>query len=499
MGQSETRIEMGGMAFSLNAVLVIHACFWIVLALVMEASIRLDVAEGVIGGPEWQTSYLRHPPLSTWLTGLTWRFGSWRYVALFALGQLLMLSGLLIIGRLLRKSENAAGFVPAALAFILLPFATYIPLQVNHNLGVTPFWALTLLTSWLAFETGQKRYWIGFGLAVGLGVWAKYAIFHLVAPLGLLFFIVPVWRAQLKTSGPWIAALVGLAVVLPHLVDSFAKGASTISFAMRAEGGNLLRRMSYMGEFALDALLYNLIIAGILTVLLGWQALRSGMEKFLNCLPNSRFDLFVATAAVGPILLIILFVPLGIRPRLLWLTPISMSFVLLWGRIAALALERSTPRNWGFIFPLMACVGMIYVAVRLVAPLTPAQPMYPEINGRALAQMAQEKWNQSQPGPIPFIVSFGDQRGRQAAGSIVFDLPYRVRVLENNSTQDSPWINLEDVKLRGALVVSPVKLLDDQRVAGQPITAIERFERPLRGGNQDRIGLFMGIVPPASR
>jgi len=410
-----------------------------------------------------------------------------------------MLSGLLIIGRLLRKSENAAGFVPAALAFILLPFATYIPLQVNHNLGVTPFWALTLLTSWLAFETGQKRYWIGFGLAVGLGVWAKYAIFHLVAPLGLLFFIVPVWRAQLKTSGPWIAALVGLAVVLPHLVDSFAKGASTISFAMRAEGGNLLRRMSYMGEFALDALLYNLIIAGILTVLLGWQALRSGMEKFLNCLPNSRFDLFVATAAVGPILLIILFVPLGIRPRLLWLTPISMSFVLLWGRIAALALERSTQRNMKFLFPAMVSVGVIYVAVRLVAPLTPASPMYPDIDGLTLAQMAQEKWNQSQSGPIPYIVSFGNQRGRQAAGSIAFDLPYRVRVLENNSTQDSPWINLEDVKRRGALVVSPVQLSDEEQVAGQPIIALQRLERPLRGGGQDRIGLFMGIVPSASR
>ncbi|NDA47407.1 MAG: hypothetical protein EBY21_09065 [Alphaproteobacteria bacterium] len=498
MAQDGARIEIGRRAFSLNAILFIHACFWIVLALIMEGSIRLDVAEGVIGGPEWQISYLRHPPFSTWLTGLTWRFGALRYVALFALGQLLMLSGLLIIGRLLHRSQNAAGFAPAAFAFILLPFATYIPLQVNHNLGVTPFWALTLLMSWLAFETGQKRYWIGFGLAVGLGVWAKYAIFHLVAPLGLLFLIVPVWRAQLRTSGPWIAALVGLAVVLPHLVDSFAKGASTISFAMRAEGGTVLRRMSYMGEFALDALLYNLTIAAILTVLLGWQALRSGLEKFINSLMHSRFDLFVATAAMGPILLIILFVPLGIRPRLLWLTPISMSFVLLWGRIAALALERSTLRNRGFIVPAMACVGSVYVAVRLLAPLMPIPPMYPDIDGRALAQLAQQKWNQSQSGSIPYIVSFGNQRGRQVAGSIAFDLPYRVRVLENNSTQDSPWINLEDVKRRGALVVSPAQLSDDQHVAGQPITALQRLERPLRGGGQDRIGLFMGIVPPAS-
>ena len=145
MAQVKTPMLIGRMAFSLNAILILHACFWISLALLMEGSIRLDVAEGIIGGPEWQISYLRHPPFSTWLTGLTWRFGSLRYFALFALGQILMLSGLVVIVRLLRKTGNEQGIWPAALAFLLLPFATYIPFQVNHNLGVTPFWALTLL------------------------------------------------------------------------------------------------------------------------------------------------------------------------------------------------------------------------------------------------------------------------------------------------------------------------------------------------------------------
>jgi hypothetical protein len=497
MAQVKTPMLIGRMAFSLNAILILHACFWISLALLMEGSIRLDVAEGIIGGPEWQISYLRHPPFSTWLTGLTWRFGSLRYFALFALGQILMLSGLVVIVRLLRKTDNEQGIWPVALAFLLLPFATYIPFQVNHNLGVTPFWALTLLVAWFAFEHGLKRHWVLFGLVVGLGVWAKYAIFHLVAPLGILFLCVPSWRAQLRTSGPWLATLVGLAIILPHLTDSLTKGASTISFALRAEGGSLPKRLAYMGEFAIDALLYNLLMLAIVCLLLGWSNVRAGVRRFIDNLPISRFDLFVAIAALGPIVLIMIFAPLGIRPRLLWLTPISMSFVLLWGRIANLAPQPLSLRKLNLWAPATLCLGLIYVIVRLVAPLTSNPPMYPDIDGPGMALMAQEKWNQSQPGPIPYIVSFGNQRGRQAAGSIAFDLPYRVKVLENNSTLDSPWINLEDVKRRGALVISTREIAPDELVAGQAIIAIERRQRPLRGGLKDPIGLIMGIVPAA--
>jgi hypothetical protein len=59
--------------------LLVQGITWVLLPLMFEGSIRLDVAEGVVGGPEWQLSYLRHPPLSTWLTGLASMTGPWRY------------------------------------------------------------------------------------------------------------------------------------------------------------------------------------------------------------------------------------------------------------------------------------------------------------------------------------------------------------------------------------------------------------------------------------
>ncbi len=58
--------------------ILVQGLVWVLLPLIFEGSIRLDVAEGVIGGPEWQLSYFRHPPLSTWLTGLASMTGSAR-------------------------------------------------------------------------------------------------------------------------------------------------------------------------------------------------------------------------------------------------------------------------------------------------------------------------------------------------------------------------------------------------------------------------------------
>src|SRR5258706_16279766 len=85
------------------------------------------------------------------------------------------------------------------------PFATYVPIQVNHNIALMPFWALAALTAWLAFERGGVIAWASFGLTVGLGLCAKYAILPLVPPAGITFPAVPQWLRQLLTSGPLVA------------------------------------------------------------------------------------------------------------------------------------------------------------------------------------------------------------------------------------------------------------------------------------------------------
>ncbi len=220
-----------GGAASVWALAALQVCVWTALALAFEGSIDADVAEGVVDGPEWRLSYLRHPPLSSWLSGIAATSGSLRYVVLFAIALAFGCGAFALTSLFIRQVDGRAGALAALLAGLGSPYATYWPLKFNHNIGVMPFWALVLWTAWNAFEGGSLASWALFGAAVGFGLWAKYAILHLVAPLGLAFLLVPEWRKRLAGPGPWLAAAIAIAIVAPQAVDVARSGATTLKWA----------------------------------------------------------------------------------------------------------------------------------------------------------------------------------------------------------------------------------------------------------------------------
>ncbi len=138
-----------------------------------------------------------------------------------------------------------------------------------------------------------------------------------------------------------------------------------------------------------------------------------------------------------------------------------------------------------------------YVAEREIAPRVAQRPLYADMDGPAHAALAQRYWADRESGPIPYIVSLDEQRGLQAGGSIVFDSPYRIRMLQDDDLANAPWIDLADLRTRGALVVSPRSLAAGTRVEGVEVQQIEKFERPMRRGVSSE-PIFFGLLPPNS-
>jgi hypothetical protein len=83
----------------------------------------------------------------------------------------------------------------------------------------------------------------------------------------------------------------------------------------------------------------------------------------------------------------------------------------------------------------------------------------------------------------------------QAAGSIVFDLPYRVRTLVEAAPAMSRWIDVADVKRRGALVVSAKPLHDGDRLLGVALEHVVERPRPMLRGSRSEPIVF-AILPP---
>ena len=481
---------------TLAALLAAQAFLWIGLPLLLDGAIRLDVAEGVVDGPEWQLSYLRHPPFSSWLTGIASTLGPYRYAAIYALGFLLASGAFALVATFLARRDSPNAGLVAMVAGLTSPYATYAPLEFNHNIGQMPFWAAILASAWFAFEGGSAAQWALFGAAVGFGLWAKYAVLHLVAPLGLLFLATPAWRERLRTPGPWIALAIAAAIITPHLVDALSKGSTTLRFAVRTAPASFPVRLTLIGEFALDSALAQISMALIAVAACGMRPLLAALCAATDVRTATRFERYLVVAAFGPVALILAAALFNVHPHLGWLVAIALPFAALWGHLADRA-GIVRPRRAAVVFLVLAAVQVVaYVAVREIAPrVLIRHPAYPDTDGPRLAALAQDYWRAHGAGPIPYIVGLNKQRGLQAGGSIVFDLPYRVRLLDDGDPSHAPWLDVTDVKRRGALIVAPGGLAPGVKVLDVEPTDVETVQRPMRRGSTDETVVFARLPP----
>ncbi len=481
----------------------LQGLFWIVTPLLFEGSVRLDVAEGAIDGPEWQLSYLRHPPMSSWLTGLASHAGAFRYAAVYAIGWALASGAFVIVALFLRRADRVEAGLAALVAGLVSPFATYVPFQLNHNITLMFFWALTLSVAWLAFEGGALLAWVAFGVAVGVGMWAKYALLHLVGPLGVLLLLTPAWRRRLLTPGPWIAAAICVAIVTPHFIDVLRKGSTTLDFASRATPASALVRAGWIGEFLLDCFLANLFMALVVGLIAGYARLARAAGSMLRLATDGRLDRFLVAATLGPVLIVVLAAPWGKEPHYLWMSAFNVSFAAFWGRAASRAAARAPEdrerpaRRVLPVYALFAALAVFgYAAIAEIAPHHWRKLRYVDMDGPALARLAQNYWAQHESGRIAYIVSYGGAGvwpGMQAAGSIVFDLPYRVHTLIEAKPEMSSWIDVRDLRRRDALVVSVKPLANGDPLLGTPVRDVARFDRPILRGKTEPI--YFAILP----
>ena len=360
------------------AAVAIHLVVWVCLPLRLEGSIRLDVAEHALQGREWLLTYPKHPPLSMWLVALASELGSARYFAVYLLGQILALAGLLFAALLLVRRKGGAAAALAILIGLASPILTYVPIQVNHNIGVMPFWGLALVAGFLAFERGLLRDWLLFAATVGAGMWAKYSILHLALPLLAAFLVVPAWRRQLATPGPWLAALLAAAIAAPQLALVVHAGSGPFGYALRPNVLGSIENLKSSLALVLNAAGLLLVMGLVPALTAGFSPLRQSIARSFDRAQMSRFDLYLHVALFGPIALIVLASLFGIRPRFHWLTPIALSAALWWAVKVPTASGRLSVKAVAGGAALAALIAASYAAWQLAGPLALSSPRYPD-------------------------------------------------------------------------------------------------------------------------
>lgn len=190
--------------------------------------------------------YFSKPPLIAWIIGLTTAVGGdaepW-----VRLGSTLAHAGaalaLFFIGR--KMFDDRVGLW-AALVYIAMPGVWLSSLLISTDPFLLCFWALALLAYVHALDSGKAGHWVLLGVAVGLGLLAKYAMVFFLASMFVHLAITRDYRGLLRQRGPWLATGVGVLIYLPNLWWNWANGFA--SYRHTGENANLSGSLFHFDE-----------------------------------------------------------------------------------------------------------------------------------------------------------------------------------------------------------------------------------------------------------
>jgi 4-amino-4-deoxy-L-arabinose transferase-like glycosyltransferase len=434
------------------AFLALHAVVWTVLPTLFFLNLPLDLIEGLNYGREWQLGYDKLPPLPWWMLAATYRlFGPDLFF--YALSQATVIAAFALIWVMARRLVGPVGALVAVLIIDGLHYFTFTAAKFNHDVVQLPFWALTGYAYWAALRHGRTVHWILLGLGIGMAVWAKYFIVVQAVPLALFALFDRDARKALFTPGPWVAIAVALAVMSPHLVWLVQNDFLPFAYA-NARAVQFKEPLDYLTKplkfllSQLGFLLPSLMIAAPYLrrdVRAPDSPARSDIEASADA-----FDRRIVTLlAFGPVAMIVLLsIQTGRDAVALWGYPLWL-FLGLWIVMKARLLERVTLWRivflWGVVFISTAGVFAVDFGLSHRFHEHYSAVMYP---GNRLGAEMSRRYRAMTGQPVAYVI--GEM---WEGGNIAHYAPERPRVLIEGRPARAPWIDIGDLRARGAIVI----------------------------------------------
>ena len=175
--------------------------------------------------------------------------------------------------------RGRAARVIAALAVAIAP----VFLAANHIGNTTPYdllaWTVVTVCAAIALLRDRPRWWLGAGVAAGIGVEDEYLILTLLAALVIGILVTSAHRAVMKTRWPWLGGVIALVIWLPNLVWQFANGWPQLTMASA-----LYQQNTSTADYA-GGLPGQLVAAGLLGI--RWSSLGSSRSGALRSYGSS--------------------------------------------------------------------------------------------------------------------------------------------------------------------------------------------------------------------
>jgi len=429
------------------AFLALHATVWTLLPALLYANLPLDLIEALMYGREWQLGYDKLPPLPWWLVEVMHRLIGHDF-AYYLLAQISVVVAFAFVYALAKPLIGALGALVAVLIVDGLHYLNYTSAKFNHDVIQLPFWAMAGYALHRALRGGRLLHWALLGIAVGLSLWAKYFVAVLVAPMVIFALVDHRARKALATRGPYVAVAIALIVAAPHLIWLVRNDFLPFAYA---EHRAVLPRGWYDHfwhpfEFAASQaffLIPSLLIAAPL--FLPKRASDETAAPAADALDRR----IVAWLAFGPFTTVIAMGLVSGRGAVaMWGYPLWL-FLGVWLVLTAQReLARPMPRilaTWGIVFSALALAFIVNYAVlprfdhRYRAVFFPGATLGREIGDRFAAATGT---------PLRYVIGT-----MWDGGNVAHYSGAQPRVLVDGKPARAPWIDLADMKAKGAVVV----------------------------------------------
>jgi 4-amino-4-deoxy-L-arabinose transferase-like glycosyltransferase len=431
-----------------GAFLALHFAVWTALPALLYANLPLDLIEALIYGRQWQLGYDKLPPLPWWLVEIAHRlFGT--DAAYYALAQASVVIAFALVFATARPLVGAVGALFAVLIIDGMHYFQYTAVKFNHDVIQLPFWALAGYALYNALKRGSLWHWLLLGVAFGGALWAKYFVVILAAPYALFVLFDREARRSLATPGPWLALAVALIVASPHIVWLFQT--DFLPFAYASHRATAVRgwfdHLLHPAIFATSQIFFllpSLFIAGALF----WPKPKPASVQADVADPFGRRIL--ALLAFGPgLAMIALTAVTGRGTVAMWGYPLWL-FVGLWIVMVART-SFDTDRiarvgaAWATVFVIFIVVFVVNYAVLPFIDHRYRAVLFP---GGALGAALTQRFHDATGAPLRYVIGSMWDGGNLAHYSS--DQP---QVLIDGAPARAPWIDLADLRKKGAIVV----------------------------------------------
>jgi 4-amino-4-deoxy-L-arabinose transferase-like glycosyltransferase len=409
----------------------------------------IDAAEAYAWGQSFLGGYGRHPPMTGWIAGVWYSVFPAADWASYALSRVMTFVTLVALHFIARRVAGPRRALFVVLVMMLYPLFHTKGERFNNYQVLLALLPLLVLTFLIAYEKRTALCGALLGLAAAACTLTIYSGLIGVAAVGLAALIHPGRMRFLRSPAPWIATIVYLVALIPHVLWLVKWNYPTLQWASSLAGqqGSALHTLEYLAHhFALVAI----PVAVGAALLLPWRRV---LNEVAARQPDAFLVLVISTVLVflAPAAALVM----GSYLRLDWGNPL---FFLVPLTLLELAPRLVTRR----VIARAAIVATAFTLILLIAA-----PIYPWVNYRLrpvggphapyheIADALTTIWHARFTTPLPIVVG-----GYEVAAYVVFYSGDHPKMYADFDPALSPWLDYPAELNKGFVGACPTYAAD---------------------------------------